>query len=516
MNILTEYPVTVKVENQYTESYAEDVIIKAVIPTVFIGNTNSYGSYSIYAVNLPEFFNVANSPIIGDAPLWMTSSISRGDLRAKDLANEKIYNLADLSLEKAFASNKTAAKYLKSTLYYISDGQLLSEDFEDIDDNPTYWWKFFANNPGRNDGSAGGNSSNFGVTAIGNGVGNFVNGTKLTAPTLPPQGTWTFEAWLNGSGTVYNELVWANGSPVDLSIISNRSSAPYMYCPNNGGEFYANTPIPSSGWYHLTLVRDGSMFRWFINGVMSGSGSVALNHPVLNPPYPGSHWPFLGPGFNGSMSDVKVYDYVKYSTSFIPKSRGVTTYLTNDIGSVSQSNNSINFSPDGNLVAISGSTGVVVKNIEDFTTVGSVFAGVSIGAAFSEDNSKIFIGSPLNNVAGAYSLYTGNQLLSLSKKQNPTYSSICGKVAFASSIEDPDFKITVYTATSLALVTTINIPKLAKSLQFSADGSELIVSFDSSLTPIKRYNTNDWSENTNRGDLTGISYNPSNTIAILS
>lgn len=524
MNILTEYPIVVDVNNlPYTGSDSLSATIKVLRPTMLVGDTREVGR-SIYAVNHPEMFNMTNSPVAGGTPLWIAASPDLGTVSYKIAGNEVLSNLTDLSNISTTPTSKITKKYYSKYMYFLEGTTLVGVDTTGstypADSTSTIWLKFLTGALDVNSGTLGGTVTSTSITSPANGQVYMGGSGGIVFPaTTIGEGAFTVESWINSGSMFFGGT--QTSDVARFFLFAENSTVPKLqFLGYNGAQWtydYGASLCPASGWFHIAYVHYANgTFKWFINGVGAGSGTSVSAPLTLNSVGIGAISVWQG-GCGGSLSQFKLTNgTAKYSVDFTPEYYLPSSYITSitpRTGVVTTG--TINVSEDGTLIATTGASGVSVNNTSDLTSVGSAISTVSINSAISSDGTKVFVGSTADNLAGAYRISDGVQLLSLSKKQNPAYSSIIDRVAFATSVEDGAFTIVIYNATTLALVTTLTVLSLVKYLKFTYNGDELVAGFDSTTNPIKRYNTSDWSEITDRGDLTGITYNPSSVICMI-
>jgi hypothetical protein len=117
----------------------------------------------------------------------------------------------------------------------------------------------------------------------------------------------------SGDGIYFTQTT--AGAPVELA---------YML-PNGTGSV-STTPIQYEKWYHVALVTDGSLVRFYINGNLEfqQKDDVIASMPDAATIYLGRTWgsELNGAGqrgFNGEIDELRVSSMARYSTNFAPQ-----------------------------------------------------------------------------------------------------------------------------------------------------------------------------------------------------
>ena len=100
-------------------------------------------------------------------------------------------------------------------------------------------------------------------------------------------GSWTFETWVypTNLGSGFNPIFQvgadsSNGFVLDCS--SGGSTPRFLYHAGSWVNFSSSATIQNDTWSHLSLSWDGSTYRLFVNGVVTGSASssTAITNPT--------------------------------------------------------------------------------------------------------------------------------------------------------------------------------------------------------------------------------------------
>jgi hypothetical protein len=195
-------------------------------------------------------------------------------------------------------------------------------------------------------------------TAARSGFGQFGDfpGTSSSALTIPASsvfnfgtGDFTIELWFNipagASGSPYGKTfvsnendVWSAGAFSLYALASSTQFRPAFWI----NEFSGSVPIliPSSGdyrdgnWHHLAIVRSGTAFSMYIDGVRVANGTHAGNC--------GSSTRNLMIGDNlannggdrnflGKLDDLRITKYARYTSSFTPPTAALPTTVPSTV-----------------------------------------------------------------------------------------------------------------------------------------------------------------------------------------
>jgi prepilin-type N-terminal cleavage/methylation domain-containing protein len=142
--------------------------------------------------------------------------------------------------------------------------------------------------------------SNGGCSLSFNGTTRYVS-TNYTVPTQDSTTSFTWSLWVNLSPSV----------PVNTVIIGNRNTASWIKLTPTALEYPSATfgyTIPKNQWVFIALVKSGSNFTYYLNGVAvlksGGAGASAGNTPFFIGGDPG----FPSDGFvTGNIDSVRTY-----------------------------------------------------------------------------------------------------------------------------------------------------------------------------------------------------------------
>lgn len=166
------------------------------------------------------------------------------------------------------------------------------------------------------------------TSVFGGASGYFVrtSDSYLTVPNDPDwnlsSGDSTIEMWIKPSDQVPEGLLTlsptTNDEEPDL-ILSNNN---LLYMQDNGGQnnLATSTPVTAGSWQHIAVVRSGTSTLLFINGVLSGSGTVNAFKNTTNLLYIGAvntatnGTTYL---YSGYMDELRITKgFARYTTNF--------------------------------------------------------------------------------------------------------------------------------------------------------------------------------------------------------
>jgi len=181
-----------------------------------------------------------------------------------------------------------------------------------------------------------GTSTAYSTSVIG-GSGYFDGSDNLTIPananfTLSTS-NYTMEFWVYPNSfsapNVPLAYGWSDaGSPRLIVFAQNTNGTFIVYYNDAGTNFTSSNTVTLNQWNHVALVRNGSTFTLYINGVSGASASNSISYPALvNPVIIGSSWNgSVGTNFyNGYISDVRIcIGTAVYTSNFTPPTAPLT------------------------------------------------------------------------------------------------------------------------------------------------------------------------------------------------
>lgn len=159
----------------------------------------------------------------------------------------------------------------------------------------------------------------FGKAGGFNGSDDYVNlGTNLDQ-----NGELTISAWFNtrtvqassyGDTIIGNGTVFGNTS--DYLFVVNRTAGKLSILWDNSVILTSNTTITANTWYHATMIRSGSTGNWtvkiYLNGNLDSSTTTVTNPDGASAATAiGRFGALSNLYFNGSIDDVKIYNYAR-------------------------------------------------------------------------------------------------------------------------------------------------------------------------------------------------------------
>ena len=223
-----------------------------------------------------------------------------------------------------------------------------------------------------------------GGSMLFNGSTDYISTTSVAGSALDiTTGSWTMEAWiypLSFNGPQYSCAVMATDRDSILlraNPTTGNSTTMNMYMLDSGG----NGPLGSSGtsssisiylnqWSHVALVRNGSTFTLYINGVSGATASTSSNIRLDTTFWIGRGSSGSNPYWNGYISNARVVKGTAVYTSAFTPSTTPLTAVTN----TSLLLNGIS----GSVFDATGKTDVVTVGDVKVSTTQSKWGGSSI------------------------------------------------------------------------------------------------------------------------------------------
>ena len=286
------------------------------------------------------------------------------------------------------------------------------------------------------------------------------SGSKIvTTADMPASGALTIECEFYSTGGSVN--ICAAQSKSDNTAIywwlGAYSGNAHLEITDSGGtqhDLATSTAITNSAWHHLALVDNGSgTTTLYVDGVSGGTLSYSLQRLT------GSTAPFYVRtgcnggscfSFSGSVDEVAVFNYAKYTGTFTPPSSAYTgsesgllsLYHLDSSGADSASNVASAYTltgPSSGYVGIASSNFTVTPNGPPSGTVtvtpsdssgGGSFSPSTVSFASGDPSAKTFTYTP--GSAGAKTISTTNNG-SLTDPSSLTYTATAANIVAPSS-----------------------------------------------------------------------------------
>jgi hypothetical protein len=207
-----------------------------------------------------------------------------------------------------------------------------------------------------------GNTTQGTFTPYGSNWSNVFNATTdkltLTGPNLSSYTNFTFECWVNFngfgadtkyflavSGGSYYQLVHDSSAGISLRVTGYTSVV---------GES-SNAGWAIGTWYHVALVKNGSTYTIYKNGVSIATSTYTSALPSVTIGYIGGYDSTTG--LNAYMSNTRITSTAVYTAAFTPPTAPLTA-ITNTLLLTSQSNRFVDNSASPYTLTVSGTPSV--------------------------------------------------------------------------------------------------------------------------------------------------------------
>lgn len=167
----------------------------------------------------------------------------------------------------------------------------------------------------------------FGAAKFGNGLITAADDNYIRLPNALFQfaGAWTIEAWLKdgtnaikvaiGSCTGGGNVIWL-GTTADAYFAAS-------YCPVDAAAVTMTSNVASNdgNWHHVALVNEGSVVKFYVDGVLKDTENYAPAVPGAGADYYGAIGRFYSVysyAWPGDIDEVAFWDSAKYTANFTP------------------------------------------------------------------------------------------------------------------------------------------------------------------------------------------------------
>ena len=136
-------------------------------------------------------------------------------------------------------------------------------------------------------------------------------------------GDFTIEAWIYINAHKNYNYIYSYSYPYQFLVDSNGNLEAYFNDLDNSNSYVTvsgTSIIPIQAWTHVAVVRSGSSFKTYINGVEEASttSSISIAIPSTYDPIIGE-WGGTGYGMNGYIDDFRITKGVAlYTSAFTP------------------------------------------------------------------------------------------------------------------------------------------------------------------------------------------------------
>lgn len=143
-------------------------------------------------------------------------------------------------------------------------------------------------------------------------------------------GDYTVEFWVyRTSNPASNQFIFDNRTGINSGNLIYINSLGRIGAVIDGGVTGATTPIQTTtnAWHHVALVRSGSTFKFFVNGVAAVNSFVANTTDYSGRIFSLGAQYFSTPGgfsFNGWIDEFRASRIARYSSNFTPSSSAFT------------------------------------------------------------------------------------------------------------------------------------------------------------------------------------------------
>jgi hypothetical protein len=137
-------------------------------------------------------------------------------------------------------------------------------------------------------------------------------------------GNFTIECWIyptaTGDRRFYNQYPdSSNQGFIRLQNSTNLIAVNFIVGASSVIAFNSSTAVTLNTWTHVALVRNGSTFTIYLNGVSSGTGTYAGSMPNYNAPLLISSYDGTNEHWIGYIDDLRITKgFARYTANFTP------------------------------------------------------------------------------------------------------------------------------------------------------------------------------------------------------
>lgn len=282
-------------------------------------------------------------------------------------------------------------------------------------------------------------------------------------------GDLTVEMWVNPDNISGIDGLYATsgGSGANPKFVIHLDAGiPKVHLNNltGGSNLYTNatSAISPRIWTHLAYVRKNSVWSWFINGILSGTGSNSTDITFTSQPtYVGYGGEGTFTEFNGYLQDLKVYKgLAKYTADFTPPPPMFGDYTRS-------TPNRIVFTPGSDYSLEARNTSGIITSSYSATRQ---WGTKPKGGIYDPYSGNLVLAIPGNNTTGVFDV-TGQI-----KFETPTASYVnAGIVTYSNSYGTGTYTNKSVTAQGNAATSATQSKYYGRSIYFDGTGDYLDV-----------------------------------------
>lgn len=150
------------------------------------------------------------------------------------------------------------------------------------------------------------------------GSGDYLDAKR--AALIPSTGNFTVEAWIYPTSFSNYPCILSQGTTATtgrfLFSLNATTGALFMQISGTSGTFGSGSAITLNTWQHVAVVRNGSTFTGYVNGVPCGTTYTSTDAIQNTSTWVGNSWG--NEYFFGNIDDLRVTQAARYSGTFTP------------------------------------------------------------------------------------------------------------------------------------------------------------------------------------------------------
>jgi hypothetical protein len=145
---------------------------------------------------------------------------------------------------------------------------------------------------------------------------------------IPATGAFTLEMWIYPTSASGYQLIYSqflSGNSGNFQLLWNDTASKFTVNDGSGVFLTSSSTYSTNAWYYLTIVRSGSTFTMYVNGVSAASGTNSYSI-LQSASYIGTRSVSDG-YFNGYIDDFRITKGIaRYTTTFTPPTQALSTF----------------------------------------------------------------------------------------------------------------------------------------------------------------------------------------------